>query len=61
MLEVFVIFAMEMCAGSAQYARCVEWMIDCQHGQATVAGQWSESDGAERCVEGLPAWATEGM
>ena len=61
MIEIFVIFAMEMCAGSARYDCCVEWMVDCQHFQATVAGQWTEADGAERCVENLPPWATEGM
>jgi len=61
MIEAFVIFAMELCAGSAQYDRCVVWMIDCQRWQATVAGQWTPQDGAERCVEQLPRWATEGM
>lgn len=61
MLEAFVIFAMEMCAGSAHYDRCVTWMIDCQLGQMTTQGQWTAEDGAERCVEMLPSWATEGM
>ena len=61
MIEFFVIFAMELCAGSAQYDRCVQWMVSCQNWQATVAGQWTPQDGAERCVEQLPRWATEGM
>jgi len=58
MLEVFVIFAMEMCAGSAQYSRCVDWMVECQTEQAHTM---IPENGAEICAENLPEWATEGM
>ena len=61
MIEVFIIFAMEMCAGSAHYDQCVEWMLGCQYQQITEVSRWTPDKGAENCVENLPRWATEGM
>jgi len=61
MLEAFMIFAFEICVGSAQYDHCVHWMIQCQIDEVAKATRWSYEDGAERCAETLPTWATEGM
>ena len=61
MFEAFVIFATEMCMGSSQYDGCVKWMLQCQVNDVVVTKPWTASDGAERCVENLPPWATEGM
>ena len=61
MIQVFLIFATEMCMGSVHYDQCVEWMLACQYHQVTESPRWTPDHGAENCVENLPIWATKGM